>query len=126
MTLETCFKDLSDHLEANGITPVSIAGNYEQYGNGIYMSPYGGICSLSVVTGTNPFGFDLQLLVSNMSNETALAQTFKIIRLLRDVHNEVIGDTKFLYIQQKYGSFFLGKSNAGYYNYSLNFSLLIA
>jgi hypothetical protein len=127
MTLETFLEDLADFLEANDLPTVSISGNYEQYENGIYMSPYGGLYPMSVVTNDpNPIGLDLQILVSNISNETALAQTFRIIRLLRDVHNEVIGNTKFLYIQQKYGAFFTGKSNVGYYNYSLNFSVLMA
>ncbi|MCK9310674.1 MAG: hypothetical protein M0P26_00185 [Bacteroidales bacterium] len=127
MTLETFLDDLSDYLEANDLPTVSIGGNFEQYGNGIYMSPYGGLYAMSIVSNdANPIGLDLQILVSNVSNETALAQTFGIIRLLRDVHNEVIGNTKFLYIQQKYGAFFIGKSNAGNYNYTVNFSVLIA
>ncbi|MDD2299237.1 MAG: hypothetical protein PHN69_04060 [Candidatus Pacebacteria bacterium] len=127
MTLETFLGDLSDYLEVNDLPTVSISGNYEQYGNGIYMSPYGGLYPMSVVTNdANPLGLDLQILVSNSSNETALAQTFRIIRLLRDVHNEVIGNTKFLYIQQKYGAFFIGKSNSGNYNYTINFSVLMA
>lgn len=127
MTLETFLEDIADYLEVNDLPTVSISGNYEQYGNGIYMSPYGGLYPMSVVTNdANPIGLDLQILVSNTSNETALAQTFRIIRLLRDVHNEVIGNTKFLYIQQKYGAFFIGKSNAGNYNYTINFSVLMA
>lgn len=127
MTLETFLEDIADFLEVNDLPTVSISGNYEQYGNGIYMSPYGGLYPMSVVTNdANPIGIDLQILVSNSSNETALAQTFRIIRLLRDVHNEVIGNTKFLYIQQKYGAFFIGKSNAGNYNYTINFSVLMA
>ena len=127
MTLETFLEDIADYLEVNDLPSVSISGNYEQYGNGIYMSPYGGLYPMSVVTNdANPIGLDLQILVSNSSNETALAQTFRIIRLLRDVHNEVIGNTKFLYIQQKYGAFFIGKSNAGNYNYTINFSVLMA
>lgn len=127
MTLETFLEDIADYLEVNDLPTVSISGNYEQYGNGIYMSPYGGLYPMSVVTNdANPIGLDLQILVSNSSNETALAQTFRIIRLLRDVHNEVIGNTKFLYIQQKYGAFFIGKSNAGNYNYTINFSVLMA
>jgi hypothetical protein len=125
MTLETFLDDIAEHLETNGVAPVVISGNYEQYENGVYLSPYGGLPNLSVITDANPFGLDLQVLVSNLSNKTALAQVFGTIRLLRDVHNETIGDTKFLYIQQKYGTFFLGKSNAGYYNYSLNFTLLM-
>lgn len=125
MTLETFLDDISNLLEANGVSPVSISGNYEQYENGVYLSPYGGLPSLKVVSDANPFGLDLQIIVSNDSNRIALSQVFRTIRLLRDVHNETIGDTKFLYIQQKYGTFFLGKSNAGYYNYSLNFELLL-
>lgn len=127
MTLETFLVDIANYLETNSVTPVSISGNYEQYSNGIYIAPYGGLYSMNIVTNdTNPLGMDLQVLVSNISNETALAQVFKVIRLLRDVHNKIIGDTKFLYIQQKYGAFFVGKNNAGYYNYSLNFSVLMA
>jgi hypothetical protein len=127
MTLETFLDDLSDYLETNDLPGVSIGGNFEQYGNGIYMSPYGGLYSMPIVSNdANPIGLGLHILVSNISNETALAQTFGIIRLLRDVHNEVIGNTKFLYIQQKYGAFFIGKSNAGNYNYSINFSVLMA
>lgn len=127
MTLETFLEDIADYLEANDLPTVSVSGNYEQYGNGIYMTPYGGLYPMPVVTNdANPIGLDLQILVSNTSNETALAQTFRIIRLLRDVHNEVIGNTKFLYIQQKYGAFFIGKSNAGNYNYTINFSVLMA
>lgn len=127
MTLETFLMDIATYLETNGVIPVSIAGNYEQYANGIYISPYGGLYAMTVVTNdANPLGLDLQVLVSNNSNESALALTFKVIRLLRDVHNQVIGDTKFLFIQQKYGAFFLGKNNAGYYSYSLNFGVLMA
>lgn len=127
MTLETFLQDLADYLEADGISPVKIAGNYEQYENAVSIAPYGGLYPISVVTGgPNPIGLDLQVLISNTSNETALAQTFKVIRLLKDVHNQIIGNTKFLYIQQKYGAFFIGKSNAEYYNYSLNFSVLMA
>lgn len=128
MTLETFLDDLADYMEANEIAPVHIAGNYEIYGNGIFIAPYGGLFPMHVVSaeGANPIGTDLQILISNTSNETALALVFKTIRLLKDVHNKIIGETKFLYIQQKYGAFFTGKSNAEYYNYSLNFSVLIA
>lgn len=127
MTLETFLPDIAAYLESNNVSPVSIAGNFEQYSDGIFISPYGGLYPMSIVTGdANPIGVDLQVLVSNRSNQIALSQMYKVIRLLRDVHNMTIGDTKFLYIQQKYGAFFIGKSNAGYYNYSLNFGVLMA
>jgi len=127
MTLETFLPDIAAYLETNNVTPVSIAGNFEQYSNGIYIAPYGGLYPMTIVTNdANPIGVDMQVLISNISNQTALSQVYKVIRLLRDVHNMTIGDTKFLYIQQKYGAFFIGKSNAGYYNYSLNFSVLMA
>lgn len=128
MTLETFLTDIAEYLEDNNVaTLVEISGNYEQYENGVYLTVYGGVSPINVVSNDpNPIGLDIQLIVSNMSNETALSQVAMIIRLLRDVHNSIIGDTKFLYIQQKYGAFFIGKSNAGYYNYSLNFTVLMA
>ena len=127
MTLETYLDDIADYLEANGITPVSISGNFEQFSNGIYLSPYGGLPVTYVVSDdANPFASDFQILISNTSNETALELAAKTIRLLRDVHNVNIGNTRFLLIQQKYGMFFLGKNNVEYYTYSLNFTILIA
>lgn len=126
MTLETFLDDLADYLEANDVAPVSVAGNFEHFENKVYISPYGGLAEHGVVTtDANPFGLDVQLLVSNLDNEVSWRTASKIIRLLRDVHNQTIGDTHFIYIQQKYGPFFVGKSNAGYYSYSLNFSLLM-
>jgi Bacteriophage minor capsid protein len=127
MTLETYLGDIADYLEANGVTPVNISGNFEQFSNGIYLAPYGGMPVNFVVSDdANPFASDFQILISNTSNETALELAAKTIRLLRDVHNVNIGNTKFLLIQQKYGMFFLGKNNAEYYTYSLNFTILIA
>lgn len=127
MSIETYLADISDYLEANNISPVTISGNFEHFVNGIYIAPYGGVPYTNVVTeDANPFASDFQILILNTSNETALEQAAKTVRLLRNVHNVSIGDTKFLYIKQKYGMFFLGKSNADYYTYSLNFTLLMA
>lgn len=126
MTYKTFFADIAQYLEDNGITPTSIGGNFEQFENGIYLYPYGGLYPLMVITDdANPIGQDLQILVSNMSNQTALEQVAAITMLLRDVANQTIGETKFLYIQQKYGSFYIGKNQAGYYSYTLSFSVLM-
>jgi Bacteriophage minor capsid protein len=127
MSLETFLPDIANYLMNNGVSLVRISGNYEQFGNGVYIYPYGGVPTNWVISDdANPISLDFQIIISNTDNETALSQAAKTIRLLRDVHNVVIGSTKFLYIQQKYGMFFLSKSNAGYYNYSLNFTLLMA
>lgn len=126
MTLETFLVDLAEYLEANDIGPVSIAGNFEPFGNSVHIAPYGGLPSFKVITDTNPINLDLNMLIANDSNEAALALVFKAFRLMGDVHNKTIVNTRFLYIQAKYGPFFVGKMNNGLYHYTLNFSMSMA
>lgn len=125
MTLETFLDDLCDYMEDNGIPGVVVSDNYDSFGNDIILTPYGGISSLSVVSGPNPIGMDFQLMIKNNDQEQALAYVFKLMRLLGDVSNAQIGDTFFLFIQLKYGMFSVGKTNSMYYQYTLNFSLLM-
>lgn len=125
MTLETFLDDIADYIEDHGLSPVDIAGNFESFANGIHIIPYGGIPPTDVVTGANPIGLDFQILVKNDDQRLALAQVFRLMRLLGDVSNTQIGDTFFMFIQLKYGAFFVGKTNSGHYQYTLNFTLLI-
>lgn len=125
MTLETFLDDIADYIEENGLTPVSVSGNFESFGNGLNIIPYGGLPIHKVVAGANPISLDFQILLKNDDQGLALAQVFRLTRLLGDVSNTQIGDTFFLLIQLKYGAFFVGKTNSGHYQYTLNFTLLM-
>lgn len=128
MTLATFLDDLADYLEAGGITGISISGNFEQFAEGVYLYPYGGLypqASAVISDDANPHGLDLQILVSKLSNREALQTIAEISLLLKDKANIIMGDTKFLLIEQKYGPFFIGKNHAGYFNYTLSYGLLL-
>lgn len=126
MTYATYLNDIAQYLEDNGITPVTIGGHYEHFENEVSLYPYGGLYPLAVITDdADPIGQDIQIRISNQSNQTATEQLAAITLLLRDVANTTIGETHFLYIQQKYGAFFVGKDNAGYYVYTISFAVLM-
>jgi len=126
LTIETYLTDLSTFLQTNGVSGISIAGYHDSSGNAVFITPYGGKEYDKIVSGEiNPYMIDVQVITRNSSNETAYALSISIYKLLRNISNRIIGTTEFKSIKAKASPAFIMKTNSGYYQYSVNFSMLI-
>ena len=136
MTVETYLADLATYLQTQGYgttgkttsgTSIQIAGYYENTDNAIYITPYGGSDKQMLVTSEEDASHpDFQILVRNTNQQTAISTSTRIYRLLRKKADFDIGTSHFIFIKGKAPPIFVRKTNSGYYEYSINFTSMIA
>lgn len=129
MTIESYLSDLGTYLQTNSVgtlgTDIHCIGFEENASNDITLNPFPSTKFASIVSGEiNPYNPRLSIIVRNTNAATALSKVTTIYKLLRDISNQTIGTTKFLYIQEESPPGFVTKKNNNYI-FSVNFSLLI-
>ncbi|MFA6727352.1 MAG: minor capsid protein [Prevotella sp.] len=127
-------KDLATYLQTQGYgikgknsTGVSIYTSVEGgTTNSISIAPYGGSNSYDIKTGEkNASNPNIQITCRNLNEEIAISQSSDIHELLREKYNWDLGTTHFIYLRAKAPPIPLGKNQAGFYEYSVNFSTSI-
>jgi hypothetical protein len=132
LTLETYLSDIATYLytlsygvlgASSSSVSIQVGGYYDSTANAIFLTTYGGSDSNEIVsTEASSINPDFQILVRHSSQQTAIATSASIYRLLRKKVAWDIGTTHFIYIRGKAPPLFVRKTNSGYYEYSVNFS----
>jgi hypothetical protein len=131
LTLETYLTDIATFFQTNNLgtvaTDIFISGYHDAAGNSIFITPYQGSEPYEIVTcEENEIYPNVQILIRNSSQEAALTKANAIFRLMRNISNRTIGSTDFIIVRASGPPAFVLKTNGGYYQYSLNFSLRIS
>lgn len=103
MTIESYLSDLETYLQTNSFgtvgTDIHCIGFNESASNDITLNPFPGSEYTKIVSGEiNPYNPSLSILVRNTNAATALSTVTGIYKLLRNVSNQTIGATTFIYI----------------------------
>lgn len=130
LAIKELLKDLASYLQSQsfgvkGTNPSGISiytGIEEGTTNSITIAPYGGSNSYAIKSGEkNASNPNIQIICRNLNQETAISQSSDIHELLREKYDWEIGSTHFISLRAKAPPIPLGKNEAGFYEYSVNF-----
>jgi len=121
----TYLDDFGSLIKSIGFPDIYYMGLDDSSPNGIALNPYGGAELHNLVTMEHELiHSDVQVFVRNQDAQTGFSQLLEIYLKIREINNTVIGDTYFGRIRAHTPPRYIGRTTAGTYQYTCDFTLL--